>query len=276
MTNPAPETPPARSPFAGCAIMLILASVALFLIASAVYSLFRQNAEIAKFTEATPATLPEIVIEGRESALNALDARLQLFRDSLISKTDTPVTLELSVEDLNFALATMKPFRDYRGHFFVKEIRQGEIVADHTRLINGLPGSGEKRFLNGEIVLKPILSEKTLAFQVQDLVVPNQAVPREFIAQIPPFRFGVTEQQDPVLGPVLQQLTAMEAKPGVLELRRIPGEITTATASDEQVDSAFLRILRVLICGFLIVVGLGLFFALRAKAKRASSSQNPR
>jgi hypothetical protein len=248
--------------------MLILASVAIFLVSAAVYSLFRQNAEIAKFTQPTPATLPQVTLEGREAALNALHARLQLFRDTIVSESDTAAKLELTAEDLNMALATMKPLQDYRGHFFVKEIRPGAIIADHTRLINGLPGSDEKRYLNAEIVLKPVLSEKTLAFQVQSLVVPNQTVPREFIAQIPPFRFGVEQQQDPVLGPVLQQLTAMEAKSGLLELRRTPGEVSSATVSDDQVDSAFLRILRVLVCGFLIVVGLGLFFALRTKAKR--------
>lgn len=253
--------------------MLILASVAAFLISAAVYSLFRQNAEISKFTQSTPAQLPVVELDGREAELNALHARLQLFRDTIVNPNSaTPTKLELSVTDLNFALATMQPLKDYRGHFFVKEIRQNEIIADHTRLINGLPGSDTKRYLNAEITLKPILSEKTLAFQVLSVNVPNRSVPREFIAQIPPFRLGVEYQQDTVIGPVLQQLTAIEAKPGVLELRRIPGEVGTATASDDQVDSAFLRILRVLVCGFLIVVGLGLFFALRTKAKRDKTS----
>jgi hypothetical protein len=253
--------------------MLILASVAAFLISAAVYSLFRQNAEISKFTQSTPAQLPVVELDGREAELNALHARLQLFRDTIVNPNSaTPTKLELSVTDLNFALATMQPLKDYRGHFFVKEIRQNEIIADHTRLINGLPGSDTKRYLNAEITLKPIFSEKTLAFQVLSVNVPNRSVPREFIAQIPPFRLGVEYQQDTVIGPVLQQLTAIEAKPGVLELRRIPGEVGTATASDDQVDSAFLRILRVLVCGFLVVVGLGLFFALRAKAKRDKAS----
>lgn len=263
-----PDNAPARSPFAGCVIMLILAAVAVFLVSVSAYSLIRQNKEIDKFTAPSPMTLPEIKVEGRESELNELHARLQRFREALIDNSDAPATLELSATDLNYVLATMEPLRDYKGYFFIKEIRDGVIVADHTRPMNGMPGSDTKRYLNAEILLKPVLAEKTLVFQVAELKVPDKAVPREFIAQIPPYRLGLELQQDAVLGPVLQKLTAMEAKAGKLELRRVPGEIPRATVSDEQVDSAFQRILRVLISGFLIIVGLGLFFALRAKAKK--------
>ena len=113
-------------------------------------------------------------------------------------------------------------------------------------------------------------------FQVAELTVPGKTVPREFIAQIPPYRLGLEMQKDSVLGPVLEKLTAMEAKTGKLILRRIPGEVSQATVSDQQVDSAFTRILRVLVCGFLLIAGLGLFFGLRAKAKkeRAASAQS--
>lgn len=263
-----PANAPARSPFAGCVIMLILAAVAVFLISVSAYSLIKQNQEIDKFTFPTPMTLPEIVIEGKESELNELHARLQRFRDAVIGNSDAETRLDLSVADLNYVLATTEPLRDYKGYFFIKEIRDGVIVADHTRPMNGMPGTNAKRYLNAEVTLKPVLAEKSLVFQVTELTVPDKTVPREFIAQIPPYRLGVDLQQDPVLGPVLQKLTAMEAKAGKLELRRTPGEVPRATVSDEQVDSAFLRILRVLISGFLIIVGLGLFFALRAKAKK--------
>lgn len=270
-----PENAPARSPFAGCLIMMILAAVAVFLISVSAYSLIRQNKEIDKFTAAQPAKLREITLEGREAALNDLHARLQRFRDAVVSPADKDAAIELSVDDLNHLLATMEPLRDYRGSFFVKEIGEGVIIADHTRPMNGMPGSGTMRYLNAEITLKPLLAEKALVFQVADLKVPEKTVPREFIAQIPPYRLGVDLQQDPLLGPVLQKLTAMEAKPGKLELRRKPGDVPQSTVSNQQVDSAFLRILRLLICGFLVVVGLGLFFALRAKGKKERAQHSP-
>lgn len=248
--------------------MLILAAVAIFLISVSAYSLIQQNKEIDKFTVAEPMTLTPVVVEGKEPQLNDLHARLQRFRDTIISRPKEEARIELSAEDLNFVLATMDPLKDYKPYFFVKEIRDGAVVADHTRPMNGMPGSGEKRYLNAEVTLKPVLAEKSLVFQVTELTVPNKTVPREFIAQIPPYRLGLDMQQDTVLGPVLQQLTAMEAKDSKLILRRLPGEVPSATVSNEKVDSAFHRLLRVLVCGFLIIAGLGIFFGLRAKAKK--------
>jgi hypothetical protein len=273
---PSPENAPARSPFAGCLIMLILASVAIFLISVSAYSLIQQNKEIDKFTAANPMPLTLPVIEGKEAELNDLHARLQRFRDGLISRPEETTSIELTVSDLNYALATMTPLQDYKPYFSVKEIRDGAVIADHTRPMNGMPGSGEKRYLNAEVALKPVLAEKMLVFQVAELTVPGKTVPREFIAQIPPYRLGLDMQKDSVLGPVLEKLTAMEAKTGKLILRRMPGEVSQATVSDQQVDSAFTRILRVLVCGFLLIAGLGLFFGLRAKAKkeRAASAQS--
>lgn len=272
-----PENAPARSPFAGCIIMLILAGVAIFLISVSAYSLIQQNKAIDQFTVAEPMTLPTVVIDGKEAQLNELHARLQLFRDAILSRPQEEARLELSTEDLNFVLATMTPLADYKPYFFIKEIREGAIIADHTRPMNGMPGSGEKRHLNAEVVLKPVLAEKSLVFQVSELTVPDKSVPREFIAQIPPYRLGLDMQKDAVFGPVLQQLTAMEAQPNKLILRRRPGEVPNATVSNEKVDSAFHRIVRVLVCGFLLIAGLGIFFALRTKAKRdrAASASVP-
>lgn len=248
--------------------MLILAAVAIFLISVSAYSLIQQNKEIDKFTVAAPMVLPTIVIEGKEAELNELHARLQRFRDTIISRPEEEARIELSVADLNFVLATMAPLQDYRPYFFIKEIRDGAIIADHTRPLNGIPGSGEKRHLNAEVTLKPVLAEKSLVFQVAALTVPEKTVPREFIAQIPPYRLGLDLQKDSVLGPVLQNLTGMEAQGGKLVLRHIPGEVPSGTVSNQKVDSAFQRILRVLVGGFLLIVGLAIFFGLRAKAKK--------
>jgi hypothetical protein len=253
-------------------IMLILAAVAIFLISVSAYSLIQQNKEIDKFTVAAPMTLTPVVVEGKEPQLNDLHARLQRFRDAVISRPKEEARVELSVEDLNFVLATMAPLQDYKPYFFVKEIRDGAVIADHTRPMNGMPGSGEKRYLNAEVTLKPVLAEKSLVFQVTELTVPNKTVPREFIAQIPPYRLGLDLQQDAVLGPVLQQLTAMEAKDNKLILRRLPGEVPSATVSNEKVDSAFQRLVRFLVCGFLLIAGLGIFLGLRAKAKKERAS----
>ena len=268
--TPSPKTDQAqqRSPFAGCAIMLILASVALFLISVSAYSLLQQNKEIEKFTSPTPMALSPVSIEEQEAELNALHARLTAFRSQIVDRPDEPAEIALNVTDLNFILATAAPLRAYKPYFLVKEIREGQLIADHYRPMNGMPGSDEKRYLNSIATLKPILAEKTLVFQVEALDVENATVPLEFIAQIPPYRFGLEQQSDALYSPVLSALTSMEAKPNQLILRRIPGKVPSSTVANEQVDSAMQRIIRVLVAGLIFLIGLGVFLSFRAKEKR--------
>jgi hypothetical protein len=266
MASPADDK--GRSPFAGCTILLILAGVAVFLVSVSIYSLFQQDREIARFTSPVAAKIAEIPLEGKETELNELHARLQMFRDDLVSKPDKKSTLVLGVDDLNFVLATMAPLKDYKSLFHVTAIRDGRIIADHTRPMNGFPGSGSIRHLNAVATLRPVLAEKSLVFQVEALEVPGSQVPREFIAQIPPYRLGLDLQKDPLLGPVLNAMTAMEASGDKLVLRRIPGETTSTHVTNNQVDSSFQRLLKVLVCGFLVIVGIGVFLGLRAKARK--------
>ena len=63
MASPADDK--GRSPFAGCTILLILAGVAVFLVSVSIYSLFRQDREITRFTSPTAANIAEIPWEGK-------------------------------------------------------------------------------------------------------------------------------------------------------------------------------------------------------------------
>lgn len=268
-----PDNDTARSPFAGCLIMIILASVAIFLISVSAYSLIQQNKQIDLFTVAEPMKITPLNIDGQEVALNDLHARLQQFRDTIVSSPDKDATLSLSATDLNWLLATMAPLADYKPFFFVDALRDGKIIAQHHRVLNGMPGSGKTRNLNAIATLRPILAERTLVFQVEALAVKDATVPAQFIAQIPPYRLGLEQQKDPVLGPVLTALTGMEVVGDQLVLRRKVGEISSSTVPNEKVDSALQRIIKVLISGFLIVVGLGLFLGMRMKAKREKAAR---
>jgi hypothetical protein len=271
---PPKDQAPSRSPFAGCTILLILAGVALFLIGASLYSLFQQDKIIATFTTDQAMTLPMVPIEGHESEFNELYARLQVFRNDLIAKPDQKTSLMLSVSDLNFILATAEPLKDYKHYFYIKEIRDGRIIADHTRPMNGMPGSGITRHLNATVALRPVFAEKQLVFHVDTLTVPNATVPQEFISQIPPYRLGLELDKDPIYGPVLNGMTAMEIEGDHLLLRRTPGELPNPLASKKEIDSGFHRIIRVLVIGFLCIAGLGIFFSLRIKAKRERENAN--
>jgi hypothetical protein len=277
MSDPTPNTPATtqRSPFAGCIIMIAIAAVALFVIGMAIFSLIRQNQEIDKFTEAQKKEITLPAIEGNEASLNALHERMQAFRNDLLAKPDQTHTLALSKEDLNFLLASAPILKDLAAQCSVTELRGGRIIAEYSRALNGMPGSNALRYLNAQATFRPSFAEKSLSLKIESLAGTKSPVADEFIAQIPPYRIGLDHQNDPVFGPVLAQLTACEVIGDQLILRRIPGELTVLTVDDRTVKSSFMRILRVLVIGFLIVAAIGIFFALRASAKRRSAEGKP-
>ncbi|MCU0777056.1 MAG: hypothetical protein MUF86_05235 [Akkermansiaceae bacterium] len=67
----------ARSPFAGCAILIAALLVMVFLVVFSVFTLFRQFAEIEKFTSDKPRMLEVSKLEDQEAALNRLAEKLE-------------------------------------------------------------------------------------------------------------------------------------------------------------------------------------------------------
>ena len=73
----------ARSPFAGCAILIAALLVMVFLIGFSVLTLFRQFNEIAKFTAEKPVPIAIAPMEDQEAKLNDLARRIEEFRQQL-------------------------------------------------------------------------------------------------------------------------------------------------------------------------------------------------
>ena len=73
----------ARSPFAGCAILIAALAVMVFLIGFSVLTLFRQFNEIAKFTDDKPVAIEISSLENKEPELNDLAERIEAFRQQL-------------------------------------------------------------------------------------------------------------------------------------------------------------------------------------------------
>ena len=70
----------ARSPFAGCVILIAAVCVMVFLVGFSIVALFRQFNEIAKFTAEEPVGIEVSAMENKEPELNALAERLESFR----------------------------------------------------------------------------------------------------------------------------------------------------------------------------------------------------
>lgn len=277
MTSPkAPIQASARSPFAGCAIFIAAVGMMIFLIGFSIYSLFKQADEITKFTVETPSTIATQSLEGQESRLNNLAEKLEKFRQDL--SADSEVSLALSADELNLAIAAYPEFKELRGTLFV-----AGIDAETLRLLIAFPLNGAPRFakesepgwiasdiryLNATLVARPALYKKEVVLQIDAIEVPDATVPAPFIGRMSPYRIAERYLTDPLLGPVMAKLTRVSLAEGKLIFTRNPKQNPTDLITNEQVDSASRRLFTALGIAatlFLIFASIIIFFSLRKK-----------
>lgn len=274
----APIDASARSPFAGCAILISALLVMVFLIGFSIFTLFRQFNEIAKFTGEKPILLEVSPLENQEPALNTLAERIEEFRQKLSGDGDA--SLALTPEELNLAIAAYAPFKDLRGTFRVLGTEGETLRIAISFPLNGKPrlaGDGESgwvtsdpRFLNGTLVARPALLKREVVLLLDNLEVTGSSVPKEFIGQMSPYRITERYLTHPDLSPAMAKLTRVGIIDGRLVLSRIPGETPADAITDAQVDRAgsrFFTILGVAASAFLIFAGVIIFIGLRAKSK---------
>ncbi|MBC8128318.1 MAG: hypothetical protein H8M99_14350 [Gloeobacteraceae cyanobacterium ES-bin-144] len=270
----------ARSPFAGCAILIAALLVMVFLIGFSTYALFRQYNEIAKFTSDKAAPLQISSIENSEATLNALASRFELFRQQLSG--DAEASLTLTPEEINLAIAAYEPFKDLRGTFRVLDGHGETLRIAISFQLNGKPRLARKdetgwltsdpRFLNAVLVARPALFKNEVVLKLDTIEVSDAKVPIEFIEQMSPYRITERYLATPEIGPVMARLTRVETSGGRVVLKRVPGEQPADKIGNEQVDAAssrFFMILGIMACVFLTFAGVVVFLGLRAKARRA-------
>ncbi len=283
MNPPKPDVDDsARSPFAGCAILIAALLVMVFLIVFSTVTLFRQYNEIAKFTAEKPVPVETTALENQEPALNTLAERLESFRQQVGGDTET--SLSLTPEEINLAIAAYEPFKELRGTFRVLSVEQSVMKIAISFPINGKPRfthgdekgviTSDSRYLNATLVAKPALLKNEVVLKIDEIEVPGTIVPDGFTGQMSPYRITERYLNDGVIGPVMKQLTRVTLTDGKLVLARVPGEIPADKITNEQVDSASSRlftILGVIACVFLLFAGTIVFIGLRAKNRRGTN-----
>jgi hypothetical protein len=280
MSAPRNETQAsARSPFAGCAILVIALLVMVFLVVFSVFTLFRQFNEIARFTAAASVPVEVSALEDREPDLNRLAEKIELFRQQLAGAGEA--SLSLSPEEMNLAIAAYEPFKDLRGTFRILSAGDGALRIAISFPLNGKPRftrdgeagwvTSDPRYLNGTMVAQPGLLQREVVLKLDDLLVPGAAVPREFIEQMSPYRITERYRGDPQIGPAMAKLTRVSVDDGKLVLARVPGETPADVIGPAQVDSASNRLFvffGIAACLFLMFAGTMVFLGLRAKAAK--------
>ena len=283
-----PPQATARSPFAGCLILIAALVLLIFLIGFSAWMPFRQAAEIAKFTETSPAPLAIDPIEGNETAVNALVERLELFRTRIQGDATGTETIELSAADLNLAIAAFEPVKELRGSFRVKEITPEALVIDICYKLNGRPRlaredeegpfASDPMYLIGTMRGHPVLARRELMLKVDTLDVPGKSVPDGFMEHFSTLRIFEGSMDHPVLGPAMAALTRAELKDGAMVLSRVPGEISPEVISDEEFDKGTNRLvgwLGVAACIFLVFAATMVFLGIR-KQRRAEQEEQTR
>ncbi len=272
-----PETnADARSPMAGCAILIVALLVMVFLIVFSTMTLFRQFNEIAKFTAEAPELVEVSAIDGNEAVINRMVERLEHFRQQLDGREE--VRLELSPEEINLAIAAFEPFKELRRTFRVESIRDGVMRIRISFPLNGKPRLARKdeggliasdnRYLNAVLLAEPRLLKNEVVLQIHEIQVPGAEVPDEFTQQMSPYRLMERYLADPVLGPAMAKLTSVGLEDGRMVVSRVPGQVPMDVITDEQVDHAssrFMKVLGAVACLFLVFAGTLLFIGLRKK-----------
>ncbi len=266
------EVTSARSPFAGCTILIAAVVVMVFLVGFSVWNLFRLDKELAKFTSPQAVPVPVAKLDGNEAALNDLKARIELFRSDLGAEPARECRLALGADDLNACIAAFDAFKDLRRTLHVQAIKDDHLLIDISFPLNARPFSGESRFLNATMEAVPELLQGEVILRVRDLRVPGGAtVPKEFLGQFSPYRVFERYRNDKALGPAMRQLTGLEIRDQRVVVRAIPGENPPVTAADAPAPESGNRALKLAglaACLFLMFAGTVVFVGLRQSAKR--------
>lgn len=281
--SPADKAVTARSPFAGCAIMIVAVLVLVFLVGFSVLTLFRQFNEIAKFTDEKPVAIEMTQLEGRQQEIAALTGRLDAFRQQLAGGGSA--SLALSPDDMNLAIAGYEAFKDLRGKFRITGIEGDTLRIAISFELNGKPRmtrkgesgmvASDSRYLNGTLVAKPNLLKREVVLAIDAIEVPEKKVAPEFVNQMSPYRITERYLTDPVIGPAMAKLTRVGIADGKVVFTRNPNETPADMITNAQVDSASTRLftaLGIAACVFLAFVAVIILIGARAKARKARDS----
>ena len=269
-----------RSPLSGCAIFVTAFLMLVFLLGFSVYALFRQYDEIAKFTSTAARPVEVVDAKGHENEVRLLKEKIGDFQRRLSG--DEEVSLALTPDEINLAIAMYDAFRDLRGTFRVTGIDGGAMRIAICFQLNGKPRlaregeggwmSADPRYLVGSLVARPALLKREVILQIDQIEVEGAAVPPEFIGHMSPYRLAERYLGDPVIGPAMAALTRVELADGRLVFIKKPGEVPSDEIGRAEVDSSSRRLFTIFgiaAACFLSIAGIVVFMGMRKKSSGA-------
>jgi hypothetical protein len=216
-----PKKEAAHSPFAGCSIIAVAAVVMLFLVGFTIWSLFKVDGEISKFTQNDPIPTPVLDPAKFENEFNDLSRRLDGFRAAVLA--EEPAQLTLSTKDINLAIAADPRFNELKDTFHILSLSPEGAQVQISYRINGKPmGEAKYRYLNGTFQGKPRLESGQLLIDIEHIYSQKGEVPDEFAAHLSDHQITAPYLKDETLGPIMKKLTSLELVNGALIVRAEP------------------------------------------------------
>lgn len=269
-----------RSPLSGCAIFVTAFLMLIFLLVFSVYALFRQYDEIAKFTAPAARPVEVVDVNSHENEVRLLKEKIGDFQRGLGG--DEEVSLALTPDEMNLAIASFDAFRDLRGTFRVTDMDGDAMRIAICFRLNGKPrlareGEGgwmnsDPRYLIGTLVARPALLKHEVVLRIDKIEVEGAAVPPEFVGHMSPYRLAERYLGDPVIGAAMAALTRVEIADGRLVFIKKPGEVPGDEIGRAEVDSSSRRLFTIFgiaaTC-FLSIAGLVVFMGIRKKSSGA-------
>jgi hypothetical protein len=169
------------NPFYGCAIMLMAAIVFGGIVSWSIYSLLKQDSEIALFTVEQPVILPTLALSVEDKA--ALLARAAAFGEA--AKQGKAATLALSIVELN-ALIEAAPDTGYGNFrtmisFKATQPDTNTLLADVCLPLNKARFWEGKRYVVGEASFVLDHSAAGPDIKLTTLTVPGKVVSQGFV-----------------------------------------------------------------------------------------------
>ncbi len=163
-------------PRSGCYVFIALGVVLLGLTSWGVFTMIRQDQAIGRFTTDHPAQVAVAAVPPQAVA----DDLVERFRAFADGDRDQ---FEVTLEELNQAIATFAELEDYRGVIEFTELQPdaGTVAARVSLTLNQARFWLGHRYLNGRIDFRPLATDSGLQLVAADLSVPNREVDPGFI-----------------------------------------------------------------------------------------------
>ena len=217
--------PASRRITPGC-LMFVVGGVWLIVLGAwMIWSLYAQLREIRTFADTVAKPVQHATPDA--PTIKALEARINAFGAAVGRKEQA--ALRLTVEDINNLLGSADAAKS------VKEIARVESIGETLHLqvsvmMNGVPFSGERLYLNGFADLTTDRdSDKGLKLKTRNVTIPGRTVTEGFLEHYKENNHldtllldGLRQSKDPAIMEVLKKLTTVRLEPGAAVLEYAP------------------------------------------------------